>query len=38
MKALVAGVDAVDSVVMIYGDAAMIDLRMRVDDGDFCQW
>ena len=34
----VADVGAVDSMVVIYADAEMIDLRVRVDDGDFCQW
>ncbi len=34
----VADVDAVDSMVVIYADSEMIDLRVQVDDGHFCQW
>lgn len=33
-----ADVGTVDSMVVIYADAAMVDLRVKVDDGDFCQW
>ncbi len=29
---------AVDSMVVIYADSEMIDLRVRIDDGRFCQW
>ena len=34
----VADIGAVDSMVAIYADSEMIDLRGRVDDGHFCQW
>jgi hypothetical protein len=34
----VADIGAVDSMVVIYADSKMIDLRVRVDDGHFCQW
>ena len=33
-----AKADGVDSMVVIYADAAMVDLRVLVDDGGFCQW
>lgn len=34
----VADVDAVNSMVVVYADSEMIDLRVRVDNGHFCQW
>ncbi len=34
----VANGGAVDSMVVIYADSEMIDLRVRIDDGRFCQW
>ncbi len=34
----VADGGAVDSMVVICADSEMIDLRVRIDDGRFCQW